>query len=163
MSENNRPSLREPEILFLTFFGTGFAPKAPGTMGTLATLPFLYFLGQFNPPLFVFVPLLFMLTVVSCFIADRAQIKHKVHDPSWIVMDEVLGMSVTWLFSQSFHIGHLLILFVLFRFFDIVKIWPASYFDKNVLHGSGTILDDIISAFYAGGVYLLINKLLLAS
>ncbi len=156
MNQDKQPSLKKPEILFLSFFGVGFLPKAPGTWGTLATLPFLYLLGLFNPPFFLFIPFLLILTAGSCFIAEHIQKTYEVHDPQWIVIDEVLGMSVTWLFSLKYSLTHLIIQFVLFRFFDIVKVWPASYFDKKMHHGAGTILDDIVSGIYAGLVYLLI-------
>ena len=155
-----RPSLKSPEIIFLTFFGAGFAAYAPGTVGTLATLPFLILLGQLNPPVIFFIPLLTISTIISCFIADIAQKKHNVHDPSWIVIDEVLGMITAWLFIAKHNLLHLFILFVLFRFFDIIKFWPASYFDKRVKHGAGTILDDIVSGIFAGVCYLFINHFL---
>lgn len=156
MNQDKQPSLKKPEILFLSFFGVGFLPKAPGTWGTLATLPFLYLLGRFNPPFFLFIPFLIILTAGSCFIAEHVQEKYEVHDPQWIVIDEVLGMSITWLFSLKFSLAHLMIQFVLFRFFDIVKVWPASFFDQKIHHGAGTILDDIVSGIYAGLIYLLI-------
>jgi phosphatidylglycerophosphatase A len=160
MNQDKQPSLKKPEILFLSFFGVGFLPKAPGTWGTLATLPFLYLLGRFNPPFFLFIPFLIILTAGSCFIAEHVQKKYEVHDPQWIVIDEVLGMSITWLFSLKFSLAHLMIQFVLFRFFDIVKVWPASFFDQKIHHGAGTILDDIVSGIYAGLIYLLIATLI---
>ena len=129
---------------------------APGTWGTLATLPFLYGIGRFNPPYFLFIPLLIIVTIISSFVAETVQKELKLHDPQWIVIDEVLGMTCAWLFIQKHNLLHLAILFVLFRFFDIVKIWPASYFDKKVQHGAGTILDDIVSGIYAGLTYLAI-------
>jgi phosphatidylglycerophosphatase A len=93
MNQDKQPSLKKPEILFLSFFGAGFLPKAPGTWGTLATLPFLYLLGLFNPPFFLFIPFLLILTAGSCFIAEHIQKTYEVHDPQWIVIDEVLGRS----------------------------------------------------------------------
>lgn len=157
MNEANRPSLKRLDILFLSFFGVGYLPKAPGTWGTLATLPFLYFLGRFNPPYILFIPFIIIMTIISSFIADIVQKKFNLHDPQFIVIDEVLGMTTAWLFIQAHNLTHLFILFVLFRFFDIVKVWPASYFDKEVHHGAGTILDDIVSGIFAGLVYLVIN------
>ncbi|MDC1173781.1 phosphatidylglycerophosphatase A [Bacteriovoracaceae bacterium] len=153
MKEKNTPSLKRPEVIFLSFFGVGFSPWAPGTMGTLATLPFLYFLGKFSPPFFLFIPFLIIATFASCVIAEITQKKLKLHDPGWIVMDEVLGMATTWLFYQSSHWSHLLVMFILFRAFDIFKVWPATFFDKKVTHGYGTIIDDIVSGIYAGAVY----------
>lgn len=160
MNEDNRPTLKRLDIVFLSFFGTGFLPKAPGTWGTLATLPFLYGIGRFNPPFFLFIPFLTITTIISCFIADRVQKEFKSHDPQWIVIDEFLGMSVAWLFIQKHNLLHLVVLFILFRFFDIIKFWPASYFDKKVQHGAGTILDDIVSGLYAGLLYLFIARFL---
>jgi phosphatidylglycerophosphatase A len=160
MNDDNRPSLKRLDILFLSFFGSGYLPYAPGTWGTLATLPFLYAIGRFNPPFFLFVPLLIIVTIISCFIAEKVQQELKSHDPQWIVIDETLGMTTAWLFIQTHNLVHLAILFVLFRFFDIIKIWPASFFDKKVKHGLGTILDDIVSGIYAGLIYLLILKFL---
>jgi phosphatidylglycerophosphatase A len=157
-----RPSLKNPDVMFLSFFGTGFAPYAPGTIGTVATLPFLALLGEMNPPVIFFIPLLTISTILSCFIADITQRKHQVHDPSWIVIDEVLGMTTAWLFIAKHNMLHLFILFCLFRFFDIIKFWPASYFDKDVKHGAGTILDDIVSGIFAGIAYLIINHFLLS-
>jgi phosphatidylglycerophosphatase A len=158
MNDDKRPSLKKPDILFLSFFGVGFAPFAPGTFGTLATLPFLYALGRFNPPFFFFIPFILILTFVSSFIAEHVQKKYSIHDPQWIVIDEVIGMSITWLFTKEHTLFHLIIQFGLFRFFDIVKVWPASFFDKKITHGAGTILDDVVSGIYAGLVYLIIYR-----
>jgi phosphatidylglycerophosphatase A len=160
MNEDNRPSLKRLDILFLSFFGTGFLPFAPGTWGTLATLPFLYGIGRFNPPYFLFIPLIIIVTAISSFIAEVVQKELKSHDPQWIVIDEVLGMTTAWLFIQNHNLLHLSILFALFRFFDIVKIWPASFFDKKIEHGAGTILDDIVSGIYAGMTYSVMFRLL---
>jgi phosphatidylglycerophosphatase A len=156
MNQEKQPSFKKPEILFLSFMGVGFIPKAPGTFGTLATLPFLYILGQFGAPFFIYIPFIIILTAGSCFIAEHVQKDLNLHDPQWIVIDEVIGMSVTWLFSQKYNLNHLFLQFLLFRFFDIVKFWPASYFDNSVKHGAGTILDDVISGIYAGIVYVII-------
>ncbi len=161
MNQDNRPSLKRLDILFLSFLGSGYLPWAPGTWGTLATLPLLYGLGRFNPPYFLFIPFLVIITIISSFIAESVQKELKLHDPQWIVIDEFLGMSVAWLFIQTHNLLHLLILFILFRIFDIIKIWPASYFDKEVHHGAGTILDDVVSGIYAGLLYLVIARYIL--
>tara|TARA_Y100001958_G_C21067006_1_gene427837 strand:- start:284 stop:565 length:282 start_codon:yes stop_codon:yes gene_type:complete len=86
-----------------------------------------------------------------------AQEKHDALDPSWIVIDEVIGMSIAWLFIQDHNIYHLVILFCLFRFFDIFKIEPVRYIDKNLKHGSGVILDDVVAGLYAGLTYKIIQ------
>ena len=157
MKEENAPSLTHPEVVFVSFFGAGFLPKAPGTWGSLAICPVLFGLSQAGAPYFFFIPFLIMATIISCFIAQIAQEKYKVHDPSWIVIDEVLGMWTAWIFTQAVGgkpVISLIFVFGVFRFFDIIKFWPATYFDKEVSHGAGTIIDDIISGIYAGLVYL---------
>lgn len=156
-NQKNALSLKNPEVLFLSVFGVGFIPWAPGTFGTIAALPFLYCLGLMKAPFLIYIPFITVFTIISCYIAEYAQKKYKLHDPGWIVMDEVLGMSITWLFLSNNGLTHLLIAFILFRIFDIYKVWPATYFDKKVHHGLGTILDDIISGVYAGLFYLVID------
>lgn len=153
----NAPRILDPSVIFCSFFGVGFIKFAPGTWGSLATIPFLYLFGHFEVPSFFLIPFTLVFTVLSCFIADHVQKKYELHDPGWIVIDEVLGMLVSWYFLSSHHWYDYLLIFLLFRFFDIIKIWPASFFDKKVHHGAGTILDDIVSGIYAGLCYLLIK------
>lgn len=160
MNDTTSFNKKRADIFFLSFGWSGFLPKAPGTWGSLFTLPFLYLLGLLNAPFFFFIPFTLILTVGSCFIADSIQRELELHDPSWIVIDEVIGMLVTWLFLPTAHLGYLLLMFVLFRFFDIIKIWPASYFDKEVTHGAGTIIDDVISGIYAGIIFRVIHYFL---
>lgn len=156
---NFRPRIFSVEGIFLTFFGAGLSKYAPGTVGTLASIPLYYFLGSLGVPPFFLIPILTIATVGACIITEITQKKYELHDPSWIVIDEVLGMGVTWLFMQKHHFIHYILLFALFRLFDIFKIWPATYFDKKVKHGAGTIIDDIVSGLFAGTTYLVIEKL----
>ena len=142
-----RPSI--PTVLFLSWFYTGKVPKAPGTMGSLATLPLIYLLHYLNINLYSLMALIVILYVASVVVTQNVQKKYGLHDPQWIVIDEVLGMLITWSFVMSVEFHTLFLVFALFRFFDIVKIWPASYFDR-LHHGFGTITDDVVSAIYAG-------------
>ncbi len=148
-------------LTFLSFFGTGYSPKAPGTVGSLATIPLILLLSWLDISRLSLIILTFVLTIASCFVAEYIQQKRKVHDPGWIVIDEVIGMLVTWIFvfpsTQSLD---LILVFGIFRFFDIIKFWPATYFDKKVSHGSGTILDDVISGVYAGLAILIVKNFL---
>ncbi len=158
----NRPSLKNPDVLFLSMGGIGFSPKAPGTVASLATIPFLYLCSKFSiHPYFIMV-FIVLLTLFSIWRTESLQKKLHIHDPGWIVMDEFIGMFVTWLFFPSHDFKHLLTIFVLFRIFDIVKLWPASYFD-NLTHGAGTILDDVVSALFSGICYLLIKNFILVA
>jgi len=96
------------------------------------------------------------LTFISIIVAESYQKKYKLHDPQWIVIDEVLGMLIAWSFYPDFSATTLIILFILFRIFDISKPWPASYFDR-MTHGAGTILDDIVCGIYVGIILSLLN------
>lgn len=159
MNTTNSFNKKRADIFFLSFGWSGFLPKAPGTWGSLATLPFLYLLGLSGAPGFIFIPFTLILTVGASYIAEAVQQELKVHDPSWIVIDEVIGMLVTWIFAPTANILTLLIMFGLFRFFDIIKFWPASYCDKEITHGAGTILDDVVSGTYAGLTFILLRYL----
>jgi len=144
--------------LFLSFFGSGYFPFAPGTAGSLATIPLFFLFSWLEFSLSIFVSLVVVLTIVACLVTEHIQTKFKVHDPGWIVIDEVIGMLITWAFTYlNTNFLPVALGFGLFRFFDIVKIWPASYFDKKVRHGAGTILDDVVSGVFAGLSLLAIN------
>ncbi len=146
-------------VLFLSWFYTGKFPKAPGTMGSLATLPLIFFLAYLEVNIYYLVGLISILYCLSVFLTEQVQKKFLLHDPQWIVIDEVIGMLITWSFVRTLDLPILLTSFFLFRFFDIVKIWPASYFDR-LHHGVGTITDDVISGLYAGIISYLIQLFL---
>ena len=151
MKKQNKPLSDKASLMYLKFFGSGYSPKAPGTVGSLATLPLIYLISITGFGLPILITIILLLTISSCFVADYIQKKYHIHDPGWIVIDEVIGMLITWCFVfPSINIIDLSLVFVLFRAFDIIKIWPATYFDKKILHGSGTIIDDVISGVYAG-------------
>lgn len=160
MNKSNKLKIFNPSILFLSFLGTGFFPKAPGTFASFCTIPLLYLVGSIKLSLFWHISIILFLTIVASCLAQIVQRKEKLHDPQWIVIDEVIGMFVTFSFSPNITYQNLLIIFILFRIFDIIKIWPASYFDKKINHGFGTIFDDVISGAYAGMSLLLLKVVL---
>ncbi|MDP2713922.1 phosphatidylglycerophosphatase A [Rheinheimera sp.] len=135
-------------------FGSGLAPKAPGTFGTLAAVPLvalLLWLG--NSYLLAFVLLGSVLGVYLC-----GQTARDIgeHDHGAIVWDEIIGFGITMLWLPL-HWQTLVLGFVLFRLFDIVKPWPISWLDKKLHGGLGIMLDDIL----AGVAALLLLHLLL--
>jgi phosphatidylglycerophosphatase A len=142
--------------LILSLGYCGFFPKAPGTVGTLLSIPIIFFLKDLSLELNITMVIIF--TILAIIITQNYQKKWKLHDPSWIVIDEFLGFYTTSLFIfPQYTFKNVLVAFILFRFFDIVKFWPASYFDK-MHHGAGTILDDIVSGLFAGlSTFLLLN------
>ena len=92
----------------------------------------------------------------------RYVLQENEHDPGFVVIDEVVGQSLTFVFVSTVmpSLWMFLIGFVAFRFFDIVKVWPACYFDKKVQNASGVMLDDVVAGLYASLVLLLIHTLI---
>ncbi len=131
---------------FVTFFGAGLSPKAPGTVGTLATIPLAALMIWSGP--FVHMGFTIILTVVSIILCEKYEKQIGGHDHSHIVIDEVVGflITMTWLplTWQSFAFG-----FALFRFFDILKPWPISHLDRNVKGGLGVVVDDVVAGLFA--------------
>lgn len=152
-----KPSV--PVVLFLSWFYTGKFPKAPGTVGSLATLPFIYLLHYLQFNIYSLFAVIACLLITSILLTEYIQKKYHLHDPQWIVIDEVIGMLICWSFVRTIDFPILFLVFSTFRFFDIVKVWPASYFDR-LHHGAGTILDDVVSGVYAGIITLLAQKFL---
>ena len=146
--------LRSP-TLFLAFgFGSGLSPKAPGTMGTLAAIPLWWLLAQL--PLTSYLIVVLIAAVVGITICGRAADQMGVHDHGGIVWDEFVGfwiamaaLPITW---QSLILG-----FVLFRLFDILKPWPISWLDKKVSGGFGIMIDDVIAGLAAAAVIYLLG------
>lgn len=152
-------SLKDSRILFLTFFGAGLAPKAPGTAGSLATVILLYLIGLTKAPFFLFIPFVLILTAGAVYITNVIEKEYDCVDPSWIVIDEVIGMWIASFFIQDNSILSYASLFILFRIFDIWKPWPVKYFDDRK-DAIGTILDDVAAGLMAGCGYILTFKLL---
>ena len=143
-------------VLFLAFgFGSGLAKKAPGTFGTLAAVPVYWLFAQTN--LFVYSLLTLTVTVVGIRICDSAAKKLDEHDFGGIVWDEIAGYLITmWLVPftwQAMVLG-----FILFRFFDILKPWPIKWIDRQVHGGLGIMLDDVLAGVFAGGLLLWISS-----
>lgn len=134
-------------VAIATWFGSGRLRPGPGTMGSLAAIPpgylIMYFLGPMG--LFIAAVLLFILGAMA---ADYYGKKSGEKDDQSIVVDEVVGL---WLavipadvYWPLWFVG-----FVLFRFFDIYKPWPASYFDKRKGGGFDVMMDDVVAGFFA--------------
>ncbi len=142
-----QPNLKDP-IHWLAFgLGSGLAKKAPGTFGTLAALPIYWFLLQHLSPL-VYGLVLVVTGVVGVWICHKTARDLNVHDHPGIVWDEWVGVWIT-LFLAPTGWEWVVLGFVLFRFFDILKPWPISWLDKNVHDGIGIMLDDIAAGLAA--------------
>jgi clan AA aspartic protease (TIGR02281 family) len=146
----NKPTLKElltnPHHFFAFGFGSGLAPKAPGTVGTLAAIPLYLLIQDLSWGLYLsWILVTFVLGIWWC---DQSAKQLGVDDPSGIVWDEFVGFWIT-LFLAPQGWWWILIGFLLFRFFDILKPWPIRWFDNNVKGGLGIMLDDFIAGVFA--------------
>jgi phosphatidylglycerophosphatase A len=139
-------NLRDPIQLLAVGFGSGLAPKAPGTCGTLAAIPFFLLLSLLAPLYYAVVVV--VLSIAGIYICEKAAKASGVHDHGSIVWDEFIGYFVT-MFMIPVSWQSVLVGFILFRFFDILKPWPISLADKKLDGGFGIMFDDIIAGLFA--------------
>tara|TARA_B100001057_G_scaffold121214_1_gene119937 strand:- start:207 stop:698 length:492 start_codon:yes stop_codon:yes gene_type:complete len=151
--------MKKINLLLSTFFGYGYLTKVPGTVTSAVTIVFLYItyevLGytNLNFSIFFFILLFFY----SFYAVKDVETEFKTKDPRQIVIDEVLGQSMPLILllylnqnnqiSLSIEVYYILS-FIFFRFFDILKPFPVSYFDKNYKNYFGIIMDDIMAGLY---------------
>lgn len=149
--------LKNPVHLLSVGFGSGLAPKAPGTFGTIAALPFWYGL-QFLPPAY-YVLVLILAFVLGVYLCGATADALGVHDHGGIVWDEFVGLWIA-LFMVPMQITWIALGFVLFRLFDIWKPWPIRVLDAKVHGGFGIMIDDVLAGVYA---YLVLQLLYVMS
>jgi phosphatidylglycerophosphatase A len=136
-------------VHFLAYgFGSGCAPRAPGTFGTLAAVPVYLLLAQLPVPFYLLTVLLAF--VAGVWICGKTSRDVGVHDPGGIVWDEFVGFWLTMtLVPPDWY--WVLAGFILFRVFDILKPFPIGLLDKRVGGGLGIMLDDVLAGIYACG------------
>ena len=143
---------RKLSYLFATVGGCGYSPYAPGTVGTLAGTIVFWLLRDWSICFFLLTTILFFFIGVyaSQVVADGECCK----DPSIVVIDEWVGVWLMLLFFLIYNdplylsISGYCFLFGLFRLFDITKPYPIKAVE-GISGGFGIMLDDIIAAFYA--------------
>lgn len=127
-------------------FGSGLAPKAPGTFGTLVALPLFFALMQLPENLhLIIIASLFLIGILLCSLTGKAL---GVSDHGSIVWDEIVAMMLVLEFTPK-HWGWWLVAFLLFRLFDIWKPTPIRQCDKRLKGGFGVMFDDLLAAIYA--------------
>ena len=144
--------------LFVTWFGSGWLPWAPGTWGSLAALPFAWLILTYGGPGLLALAAL-ALFGAGCWAADIAARETQTKDPGWIVVDEVVGQWLTLLAAPQSLIGYAAA-FLLFRLFDIWKPWPIGWADQRLEGGFGIMFDDVLAAIYAA-IVLIVGRALL--
>lgn len=137
-----------------TWFYTGYSPVAPGTAGTTgALIVYLIFLSGLSPLAYLVV--LVVLIVFAIYVSTIFAFELGEEDPGCVVIDEVSGYLVTMLFIP-FGIKYAIAGFMLFRFFDIVKPFPAGRLEKLPM-GYGIVLDDIAAGIWSNIVLHIIT------
>ena len=147
MQKQHNPKVWSNPVHFLAFgFGSGLAPKAPGTFGTLAAIPVFFGLSFLN----IWAYLLITAAVCICgiWICGKTSKDMEVHDHSGIVWDEIAGYLITMIYIPN-KLWCIALGFALFRFFDILKPWPISFLDKKIEGGLGIMLDDIAAGIFS--------------
>ncbi|GAA9224738.1 phosphatidylglycerophosphatase A [Helicobacter pylori] len=142
---------------FLTLFFSGYSKKAPGTIGSLVAL----LLGL--PVLIFSANTLFLAAVLIGLIAitqiDKEEEESKIHDSSYIVIDELVGMWLAMAIS-GLSLAGVILSFIFFRIYDITKPSLIGKIDKEVKGGLGVVADDALAGVLAGlSVLLAINIL----
>ncbi len=144
---------RDP-ILWLAFgFGTGLAPRAPGTFGTLPGIGVAWLLGLVAAALalpsgVIVLSALVVLIPVGIWLCGAASRRLGAHDHGGIVFDEIVGVLIPFLLLPLSPLN-LLWAFVWFRVFDVLKPWPIRWLDRHVSGGVGIMIDDLLAGVFA--------------
>ena len=150
--------IKQFNFLFVTMFGLGRIGFIPGTFGSLATVILLFICFQILNISSDIILLVLLITFAYSFIAIKNHTKNsKNKDPGEIIIDEFIGQAIPIYLYEISHgtekatdqaIIIYAICFVLFRFFDIKKPFPVSYFDKKQKNSFGVVMDDVCAGFY---------------
>lgn len=147
--------LKKPYVWIATWFGCGFMRPAPGTWGTLgALLPGILLAKAGGWPLLAVG--IVIVTLLGLYASREFEKDTGLQDCGMIVIDEVAGIWITLLASTLSPLS-ILLAFVFFRFFDILKPWPVSWCDRKLPGAWGVMSDDLVAGLYAalclGGVH----------
>ena len=133
---------------YSTCFRIGYFPLAPGTLGSLIAFIAWILLPETSIiSLIIAISIIFIIGVFSTGFIEKS---YKIQDPSYIIIDEWVGMWIALLFVPNETIW-LVLSFVLFRIFDILKIYPVNKMEK-LNGGMGIMLDDVVAGLYAGTI-----------
>ncbi|MGL2346044.1 phosphatidylglycerophosphatase A [Helicobacter pylori] len=142
---------------FLTLFFSGYSKKAPGTIGSLVALllglPILIFSANTLFLGAIFVGLIAIAQI------DKEEEESKIHDSSYIVIDELVGMWLAMAIS-GLSLAGVILSFIFFRIYDITKPSLIGRIDKEVKGGLGVVADDALAGVLAGLSALLVIHIL---
>lgn len=139
--------------IFVSLFFSGYFKVWPGTFGSLISIIILYPLLKFNTISLLYFTIIFIIIFfLSLFFIERFSAYTNSKDSKKIVIDEFLGIFLIMIFYDIIFIYNdfltLFLIFIFFRFFDILKIYPANLIDQKMKNALGVVLDDLIAAIY---------------
>lgn len=150
--------LYNPIHLLAVGLGSGMSPIMPGTIGSLAAIPLWFLFYQLEWELYWLC--LVIAFIVGCYLCDKTSKDTQTHDSGHIVWDEFIGMWMTLFFIPQVTWIWILLAFVAFRLFDIVKPWPIKWFDQKVSGGFGIMIDDVIAGIFSSLIIYLLTFIL---
>jgi len=133
-------------LAIATGLGFGYLKPASGTWGTLVGIPLVLVCAHMSP--FAYLVTVIGLFFIGSWAASAAEVHFGKSDAGQIVIDEIVGYQFT-MFMVPLTFWNMFWAFFLFRFFDVVKFWPARSIDRANLGGIGVMADDIAAAVYA--------------
>ncbi len=135
-------------VKIATLGGVGKIFIAPGTIASLFAITIgCILLFNLNKLVFLcFIVVFFFLGIISI---KAHHDKYKNHDSKEVVIDELVGQWIVIMFIDE-NFLHILLSFILFRFFDILKPWPISLADQKLKNSFGVMFDDILAGLFAG-------------
>jgi len=139
-----------------TWFGCGYAPLAPGTVGSAAAIGIAWLLARAEFGNLHFLVISFALLYPAIWAAGVVAAQSGKNDPALVVVDEVAGQWLTLAGALRFNWKTFVIAFLLFRFFDILKPPPIRLIER-VPGGSGIVLDDMMAGAYGALVLFIMG------
>ncbi len=139
--------LYDPRIAIATWFGVGFFPFAPGTMGSIVAVLLAWPISHYLGILGLFIGAI-SVSIIGVWVSNYYEKYSQRKDSSEIVIDEVAGQWFTLLLVPPDPIYYALG-FGIFRLMDIIKPWPISFLDKKIKGGLGVVLDDCVAGIFA--------------
>ena len=148
--------------IFVSIFFVGYIKFASGTWGSLAAILILYPIIKYTTLslevlIIIFIILFFISNLFINFFSNFTNSNDSKH----IVIDELLGIFIILIFYDFIFIYNdfitLTLVFFIFRLFDVIKIFPANYIDKNLKNGYGVIMDDIVAGIYTIFTLVILN------
>ncbi len=155
------PALRRHPLTWIAIgFGSGLAPKAPGTAGSVLALLPVVWLSQLSAVYYI--AFLVGAFALGIWASHHVVTNLKTQDHQSIVWDEMVGVWIAVFGLSAVTLvdwGWLLLGLGLFRAFDIAKPWPISIVDRDIHGGLGVMLDDVLAGIAALGTLTLIRML----